>query len=92
MAWATIAIGGKLAVTAETTTHFLRPVLVGRTYTVEARVTSQTADQIGTSAQVAFGEGKLCAEASATFSILGEAQAVHATGADPTSLDATLLR
>ena len=48
MAWAAIAIGGKFAVTAETTTRFLRPVLVGKTYRVEARLTSQTAEQIET--------------------------------------------
>lgn len=92
MAWATIAIGGKFAVTAETTTRFLRPVLVGKTYRVEARLTSQTAQQIWTTARVSLGEGKLCAEATATFSILGEAQAVHATGADPTTLDPAFLR
>jgi hypothetical protein len=49
MAWATIAIGGKFAVT-------------------------------------------VCAEATATFAILGEAHAVHATGAGPSEIDPTFLR
>lgn len=92
MAWATIAIGGKFAVTAETTTHFHRPVLVGKTYTVEARLTAQRPEQIEASAQITFGEGKVCAEATATFSILGEAQAMHATGADAATLDPRFLR
>ncbi len=92
MAWATITIGGKFAVTAETTTRFLRPVLVGKTYTVEAQLTAQTPEQIEAVAQVTFGEGKVCAEATARFSILGEAQARHATGADVTTIDPSFLR
>jgi uncharacterized protein (TIGR00369 family) len=97
MAWAAIAIGGKFAVTVETTTRFLRPVLVGEAYTVEARLTSQGAEQITATAQVTSGDGtgggdKVCAEAEATFSVLGEAQAVRATGADASTLDPSLLR
>ncbi len=92
MAWATIAIGTKFAVTAATTTRFLRPVLVDKHYTVEAHLTSQTSEQIEATAQVTFGEEKVCAVATATFSILGEAQAVHATGADAVTFDPTLLR
>ena len=46
MAWATIAVGGKFAVTAETTTRFLRPVLVGKTYTVEGQLAAQTSEVI----------------------------------------------
>ena len=82
MAWATIAVGGKFAVTAETTTRFLRPVLVGKTYTVEGQLTAQTSEVIEAGARVTFGDGKVCAEATARFSVLGEAQARHATGAD----------
>lgn len=92
MAWAAIAIGGKFAVTAETTTRFLRPVLVDKTYTVEAQLTAQTPEQIEAAARVTFGEGKVCAEANARFSVLGEAQALHATGADAATLDPRLLR
>lgn len=92
MAWATIAIGGKFAVTAETTTRFVRPVLVGKTYTVEARLITQTDEQIDAIAEVTFGDGKACALAAATFSVLGEAQAVHATGAVAATLDPSFLR
>lgn len=92
MAWAAIAIGGKLAVTAETSTRFLRPVLVGKTYTVEAQVIAQTEDHIDATATAGFGEGKVCAEASARFAVLGEAQAVRATGADAATLDPNLLK
>jgi len=92
MAWATIAIGGKFAVTAETTTRFVRPVLVGKTYTVEARLSTQTDEQIDAIAEVTFGDGKACALATATFSVLCEAQAVHATGAVAATLDPAFLR
>ena len=92
MAWATIAIGGKFAVTAETTTRFLRPVLVGKDYTVEARLTAQTPEQIEATAQVTYGDGKVCAETTANFAVLGEAQARHATGVDPSEIDPTFLR
>src|ERR1700704_4167757 len=56
MAWATIAIGGKFALTAETSTRFLRPVLVGKRYSVEAHITSQTADRVEAAARILFGE------------------------------------
>ena len=50
MAWAAIAIGGKFAVTTETTTRFHRPVLVDKTYSVEARLTAQTGEHIDSTA------------------------------------------
>lgn len=92
MAWAAIAIGGKFAVTTETTTRFHRPVLVHKTYAVEARLTAQTTERIETAAQVTYGDGKVCAEAGATFAILGVAQAARATGADVSTLAPTFLR
>jgi len=81
-AWATIAIGGKFAVTTETTTRFQRPVIVGRTFSVEARLTAQTDDVIHTSATVHDGKGRACAETSAVFAVLSPATAVRAIGAD----------
>lgn len=86
MAWAAIAIGGKLAVTTETTTRFHRPVLVDKTYTVEARITGHTSEHIQTAALVTYGDSKVCAEATATFAILGEAQAARAVGVDVSTL------
>jgi hypothetical protein len=61
-----------------------------KTYTVEAQLTAQTPEQIEAAAQVTFGEGKVCAEATARFSMLGEAQARHAT--DAAALDPSFLR
>lgn len=92
MAWAAIAIGGKFAVTTQTTTRFVRPVLVDKTYAVEARITAQTDGHIETTAHVTFGDGKRCAESTATLVVLGEAQAARATGAEPSTLPASYLR
>lgn len=81
-AWATIAAAHKFAVTTETTTRFLRPVLVGRDHTVTARLTGTSETHLETSAEVRNAEGKVCAESTATFAILSEAQARAATGVD----------
>lgn len=91
MAWAAIAIGGKLAVTTETTTRFHRPVLVDKTYTVEARITAQNSERIDTTARVTYGDSKVCAEAAAIFAILGEAQAARAAGVDVSTLRADVV-
>lgn len=91
-AWATIAIGGKFAVTAETTTRFDRPVLVDKTYRVEARVTGQDAERITTEGQILDHKDRVCAASIATFVVLGAAQAVRATGADEGAIDPDLLR
>ena len=81
-AWATIAVGGKFAVTTETATRFHRPVHVGRTFTVEASVTGEPEGQICTRAEVRSQSGKVCAETTAVFAVLSEATAVDAIGAD----------
>ncbi len=80
MAWVAIAIGGKCAGTAETTTRFERPVLVGRDSVVEARLAAQNEERIDADATVFYGAGKDCA------------QAVRTTGADPAALDSSILK
>jgi len=92
MAWATIAVSGKFAVTAETSTRFLRPVLVGQEYRVEARITADGDERIETAAVIRDSSGRACAESTASFSPLGAAQAIEATGADKSALDAAFLR
>ena len=91
-AWATIAVGGRFAVTTETTTRFRRPVMVGATYAVEARLTAQDDASLATAAAITDERGKVCAETTATFAVLGPAQAARATGADASTLDASYLR
>ena len=77
-AWACIAIGGKWAVTTETTTRFVAAVKVGRPYRVEARVVSADEATMTTEAVVLDGRDKIRATSSATFAVLGAAQAVRA--------------
>jgi uncharacterized protein (TIGR00369 family) len=90
-AWATIAVGGKFAVTVETSTRFHRPVMVGRTFTVEGRVTDQTDELIHTAGVVRNDKGKVCAETTAVFNVLSAASAVHAIGADLDAIDTEYL-
>lgn len=95
MAWAAIAVAGRWAVTAETSTRFTHPVRVGRQYTVTARITSTITDDDGgltASATITDTKERLCAEASATFVVLGEAHAVDATGVAIGDNDRSFLR
>ena len=85
MAWSTIALAHRWAVTGETTTRFEHPVRVGRTYTVTARITEPVpgdAATLAVTAEIADHEGRRCAASSATFVVLGEAQAADAAGVD----------
>lgn len=85
MAWATIAVAHRWAVTGETTTRFEHPVRVGRTYTVTARITGPVPDHAATleaSAEITDHKDRRCAASSATFVVLGEAQAADAAGVD----------
>lgn len=82
MAWATIAIGGKFAVTSETTTKFAYAVRLGRTYTVEATVVESDGTTMRTSATVLDERRRPCVTATATFTVLAAAQAVAVLGVD----------
>lgn len=80
MAWATIAIARKFAVTEESTTRFARPVKIDRPYRCEARVTGVSGDRITATALIVDRFDQLCAESDATFHVLMPAQAVEAIG------------
>lgn len=90
MAWACIAIGRRWAVTTETTTRFDRPVLVDTPHVIEAAIASQDDRLIHTTARVLDSDAQVCAEATATFTILGEAQVQRIVGSDE-PLDESLL-
>ena len=91
MAWATIAVGGKFAVTKETTATFDHPVYVGRSYRVEAFVGETTEAAMATRAHVLDHKARRCAEARATFVVLSAATAREAIG-DVTGETTRLLR
>ena len=81
VAWAAIAIGGKFAVTHTTSTVFDRPVKLGVSYRVEARVVEQTAERIIADAEVLDERRKRRAATHAELVVLGAAQAADAVGA-----------
>lgn len=90
--WAAIAVGGKFAVTVETSTRFAKPVHIGRTYEVEARIEGQTERLIHTSAEIRRPDGVVCASSSATFAVLSAATAADAIGSDVTADHGEYLR
>lgn len=92
MAWATIAIGGKFAVTEETSARFLHPVRLGRPYSVVARVDDPGEERMRCSATVLDAKDRPCTEASATFVVLSAAHAVDVIGSEVTGDDARYLR
>ena len=80
MAWACIAIGRQWAVTTETTTRFDRAVRVGSRYRVEAEVVDHVDTVMRTTARVLDRRDVVRAEATASFTTLGEAQATRIVG------------
>lgn len=80
MAWACIAVGRQWAVTTETSTRFHRAVRVGSRYRAEAGVVEHVGSTIRTAARVLDRRGVVRAEATATFTTLGEAQVVRIAG------------
>lgn len=92
MAWAAIAVGGKFAVTTDTSTSFGFGVKVGRTYVVEAAVDSSDGETMTTSARVLDDQGRSCVTAAATFTVIGAAQALEVLGSDAIGDDRSFLR
>jgi acyl-coenzyme A thioesterase PaaI-like protein len=82
MAWATIAIAEKFAVTKETTSRFERPVELHREHQVEAWIERIEGRHIETVAHIGRPDGKVCVQARATFAVLAVDQANDAAGAE----------
>jgi uncharacterized protein (TIGR00369 family) len=90
MAWACIAIARQWAVTSETTTRFHRAVYVDKPHVVEAEVVDQTDSEITTGARILDVKGVVRAEATATFTKLGEAQLKRAVGETGDAIDSSM--
>lgn len=82
MAWATIAVAERFAVTAETTSRFERPVKVGGDHHVRAWIDEVGDRDIRTAGEIVRADGKRCVTAHATFHNLDLEQASEAAGAD----------
>jgi len=92
MAWAAIAVGGKFAVTHETSATFDYPVRVGRTYRVEARLTEQTRERFRAEGTVLDAKGRPCVRAGCSLVILSAATALDALGTEAEGDDASYLK
>ena len=95
MAWAAIAVAHRWAMTGETTTRFEHPVRVGRSHTVTARITEPPTEGTATlaaAAEITDAEDRTCDTSSATFVVLGEAQALAAGAITGDDEDRELLR
>lgn len=82
MAWAAIAVAHRWALTVETSCRFLAPVAVDVAHRVEAEVVSIDGDRLGCSARVVTEDGRVCSEATATFTTIGEATATRLGGTE----------
>jgi acyl-coenzyme A thioesterase PaaI-like protein len=91
MAWAAIAVGHRFAMTRETTAVFERPVRLGQSYRVEARLDDASDDAIHATALVKDENGKCRARANGLFVPLGLAQANAVLGVDLVDGEATYL-
>ncbi|MGQ0803794.1 MAG: PaaI family thioesterase [Actinomycetota bacterium] len=92
MAWAGIAVGGKFAVTHETSATFDYPVRVGRPYRVEARVTEQTPERLRAEGTVLDAKGRPCVRAECSLVVLSAARAADALGTEAEGDDTSYLR
>ncbi len=79
MAWATIAIAGRFAMTSQTSTQFTGPVRVDEPHEVTASLHDVGDRHITASATVTDARGRVCAEANATFVVLSDAGLAAAT-------------
>ena len=80
MAWATIAIAQRFAVTAETTTEFGRPVRLDRPHKVRAWIEASEGNDLLTAAEIIRDDGVRCATARARFAALDLEHVSDATG------------
>lgn len=69
MAWATIALRSRFAVTTEFTSAFRRPVLVGQPHTLvaECGLLEEDGRTLRVTASISRADGKLCTQASARY-------------------------
>jgi acyl-coenzyme A thioesterase PaaI-like protein len=84
MAWATIAVAERFAVTQETTSRFERPVKVGRQHVVRAWIDGADGRLIRTQAEIVRPDGGRCVTAHAVFAALDLEQATDAAGGEIT--------
>lgn len=92
MAWATIAIAHRFALTREAHSVFERPVRTGFSYHLVGTVVSSDEQEIAAHAEIVDHKQRICARGDAILSVLDMARAVDATGQDSKEVDPSYVR
>lgn len=79
-AWAVIALAGSWAVTVETSASFPRPVRLDTSYRAIGEVVERLGQRVTTKGRIETPKGLVCVTSTATFQVLGEADAVRFSG------------
>jgi acyl-coenzyme A thioesterase PaaI-like protein len=81
MAWAIIATKARFGLSRRVETDFVRPVMIGKTYNVEAWVESYEDRALEARAELRTASGKLCVSARGLYTVMTLAEAQQAIGA-----------
>lgn len=81
MAWAIIATKQRFGLSRHVQTDFVRPVMIGRTYKVEAWVESFEDRLLEARAELRSSSGKLCVMSKGQYMVMTMAEAQQAIGA-----------
>lgn len=79
-AWAVIALAGSWAVTVETAAAFPRPVRLDTSYRAIGEVVESDGSRVTTKGRIETPKGLVCVTSTATFQVIGEAEAVRFSG------------
>ena len=82
MAWATIAIAGRFALTKRSSAEFVHPVRVGRRYRVTATLDDAAGRELRTSATIVDHLDRPCVRGEATFVAMDAQEAGDAVGTE----------
>ena len=81
MAWAIIATKDRFGMSRRVETDFVRPVMIGKTYSVEAWVEAFEDRSLSARAELKSQSGKLCVAASGQYIVMTLEEAQQAIGA-----------
>lgn len=79
-AWAVIALAGSWAVTVETAAKFPRPIRLDSDYRAIGEVSERDGNRVTTTGRIETLKGLVCVTSTATFQVIGEAEAVKFSG------------
>jgi acyl-coenzyme A thioesterase PaaI-like protein len=81
MAWAIIATKERFGLSQRVETDFVRPVMIGKTYKIEAWVESFEERSLKAHAELSSSSGKLCVASSGQYMVMTLEEAQQAIGA-----------